>query len=539
MCITWNDSGGAGDQVEYGTSGALGSTAKAESFAAPGSLGSIYEAELTGLKPGTEYTYRVGGGGAWSEQYTFRTAMADTDPCTPFSFVVLGDGRSQDEAGAAPQWHTIMAEALDHGPSLILNTGDLVKSGDVVGQWKDYLEKTDPAQAFVPHFPSIGNHDDDKVEGEGALYNMVHQLPRNDETDTEDFYYVTVGDAIFVSLTTVNFKDDNFGLQAGWLDKVLTENPKRWKFVFFHHPPYASTDLFGLIHPPNEEGQNAAFVPIFDKHHVDVVFNGHNHFYERFKPLKGGGGGDQGKENPDGTVYVITGGAGAITFDIAGDFFDIMALICGTATGSTVCDGRHHFVKVDIDGNKASFSAIATSAQNFDTNVANIETFDTFEIVKSDPLNCEEPGTDTGDDTTDTGDDTTDTGTGDTTGSGTGDTTGGDTTGGDTTGGDTTGGDTTGDTGDTGADAPGTDATTGDDTGAAEPTTDTTGDSGAATGLPAVDDPGSSGSKNEGGRETSGCSAAATPPGSSGAGLLLLVLAALWLQRRRLLPLSR
>ena len=293
MCVTWNDPTGGGNQVQYGVSQTLTESAAATSFAAPGSLGNVFEAELTGLNPNTEYQYRVGGsGGAWSETYTFRTGPVAGGPCVPFNFVVLGDGRSQDDSGADPKWHTIMTEALEHDPAFVLNTGDLVKDGDEIGQWKDYLEKSDPMQALVPHFPSIGNHDNDKVVGEGALYNMVFQLPRNAETDTEDFYFVTYGDVIFVSLTTENYKDDNFGLQAAWLDQVLTDNPRRWKFVFFHHPPYTSYgDVFGfeLNHPPNEQNQNGALVPIFDKHHVDMVFNGHNHYYERFKPLKGMG----------------------------------------------------------------------------------------------------------------------------------------------------------------------------------------------------------------------------------------------------------
>jgi hypothetical protein len=59
----------------------------------------------------------------------------------------------------------------------------------------------------------------------------------------------------------------------------------------------------------------AQLAPIFDKYHVDMVFNGHDHEYERSKPLKAGSnpGGDPvvGTTAADGTTYVICAGAGA------------------------------------------------------------------------------------------------------------------------------------------------------------------------------------------------------------------------------------
>ena len=396
MCITWNDASGGGNQVQYGTSATLTESAMSVSFNAPAPLGTIHEVELIGLAPNTTYFYRVGGAGAgWSDTYELQTGPKAADGCVPFSFAVLGDNRSQDESGADLKWHGILAETLEKKPALVLNTGDLVKDGDQIKQWKDYLEKTDPLHASTPIFPSIGNHDDDKVQGEGALYNMVFQLPRNSKTDTEDFYFVTYGDAIFVSLTTQNFKDDAFALQAEWLDKIFTENPRTWKFVFFHHPTYSSHgDIFGFgNHPPNEQKQNAAMVPIFDKHHVDIVFNGHNHYYERFQPSKGGGGSDQAKpvgSPAEGTIYIITGGAGAFTFDDIplGDFdLSLIDLVCGNAAGSAKCDGRHHYVHVSIDENELKLDVIATAAQNFGTDVANIELIDSLTITKE-PIDC-------------------------------------------------------------------------------------------------------------------------------------------------------
>ena len=399
MCVTWNDNTDGTGSVAFGSIPTFGQSAEATVIQAPAPLGYVYEAELLDLTADTQYFFQVTSGGATSASQTFKTASLD--PCVSFKFAVLGDNRSQDSSGADVKWNSILGEAVAYNPRFVLNTGDLVKDGDEVHQWKDYLEKTDPLQAKVPILPSIGNHDDDKVQGEGALYNIIHQLPRNQQTFTEDFYFVTYGDAIFVSLTTQNYKDNAFQMQADWLDQVLTDNPRRWKFVFFHHPVYSSNKkllgLWEVNHPPNEQGQNGAFVPVFDKHHVDIVFSGHNHYYERFSPMKGGGGSDQGvlaNGYATGTTYFITGGAGAFTFDefdLFGLEIDLSKEVCGDAVGSAKCDGRHHYLMVDIAGNTLTLEAIATSAQNFDTNASNITVFDSITITKSDPIQCGAP----------------------------------------------------------------------------------------------------------------------------------------------------
>lgn len=399
IAVTWNtDSASAPTHVEYGTSTSLGQSESGTSFLGNGNLGSIHEVELTDLEPDTLYYYRVGGPGDWSDIAEFRTLAKPG--CGEIRFIALGDGRSQDTTGPAPQWPGIYAQSLDEDPQFVIDTGDLVKDGDDVTQWVNYLKASSPLLQIVPHMPSIGNHDDDNRDGDYATYNQVFQLPRNDVTETEDYYFFTAGDAIFVALSTSTFTGGTYKFQeqADWLDKILTENPRAWKFVFFHHPPYTShAELFGLEfnHKPNEVEQNAAFVPIFDKHHVDIVFTGHNHFYERFAPMYGGGASPTGNpvSSPDkGTVYIITGGAGAFTYDaidVAGIKIDPMEdIVCaGTnqAPGSQKCSGRHHYVTVTIHNGKLQGEVIATAAQNFDTSPSNIEVIDTFSITKTVP----------------------------------------------------------------------------------------------------------------------------------------------------------
>ena len=45
---------------------------------------------------------------------------------------------------------------------------------------------------------------------------------------------------------------------------------------------------------------------LYDRHHVDIVFNGHIHSYERTWPIRSG----QAAAEGEGTIYMITGGGG-------------------------------------------------------------------------------------------------------------------------------------------------------------------------------------------------------------------------------------
>src|SRR6185503_12583977 len=69
--------------------------------------------------------------------------------------------------------------------------------------------------------------------------------------------------------------------QLEWFEKELAASGSDWKIAFFHHPPYAS-GMHG-----SDEILKGQLEPLFLKYGVNVVFTGHEHFYERIKPQKG------------------------------------------------------------------------------------------------------------------------------------------------------------------------------------------------------------------------------------------------------------
>ena len=84
--------------------------------------------------------------------------------------------------------------------------------------------------------------------------------------------------------------------QADWLDATFAQTRASWKFVMLHHPIYPS-------HPWRDlPALRECFVPIFDKHHVDFVLQGHDHAYQRTYPLHGH---DRADSPAGGTIYLM------------------------------------------------------------------------------------------------------------------------------------------------------------------------------------------------------------------------------------------
>jgi hypothetical protein len=355
MTVSWNTDAAADTEVRYGTSpGSYTGSTPGTSFQATSGLGFVHEVTLTKLSPSTVYYYVAGSAaGGYTKESSFKTGPAQDQACGSFKFVFTGDNRPDPTFGGGQNWPQILGQSVGQDPEFALNGGDLVTDGDNIDGWNDFLGWTEAVASTIAFMPTIGNHDNGPGDGDTANYNQLFALPRSQGTfgsGTEDYYFFTYGNAIVVALSTEGFKGGSgaFGNQAAWLDEVLTANPRKWKFVFYHAPSYTKEVVFSVSHPPNEEGQNAALIPIFDKYHVDVVFTSHNHWYERFEPTACANKGDSGSSDPcpvgasnyaQGTVFYVSGGAGAFT---------IPAFLCGSMTGRAKCSGDHHYIVADI-----------------------------------------------------------------------------------------------------------------------------------------------------------------------------------------------
>lgn len=248
-----------------------------------------HTAVLRGLAPGTAYVYRVGDGSetGWTEPAEFTTAP---EGAQPFSFIYMGDAQN-----GLDRWGTLVHNAFRLRPdaAFYLMAGDLVNRGAERNDWDSFFHNARGIYDRRTLVPVIGNHE--CQGGKPELYLKQFALPKNGPSaaEPERAYLFQYGNALFVIL------DSNLvpSTQSAWLDEKLSQTSATWKFVTFHHPAYSSGG-----NRDNVEVR-AAWTPLFDKHHVDMVFQGHDHAYLRTYPLKAG----QRVATPrEGTVYIIS-----------------------------------------------------------------------------------------------------------------------------------------------------------------------------------------------------------------------------------------
>jgi len=400
--ISWNTTSDVGTEVQYGTQpGNLSESVTGSSEAGPGTLGWVHQVELSGLDPQTTYYYRAGDAAdGYSDEYFFTTGPTPHPDCASFRFAFIGDNRPDPIFGGGQNYENVLQEAFTHQPAFVLNGGDLVNDGDDWEDWHDFLDYTGTSSPHVPYMPALGNHDT-HGQGDDAPFNKLFALPRSEGdygSNTEDYYYFVYGNAVFVVLSTETYSDGSppFATQASYLDEVLTAHPQKWKIVFFHKPVYAyfyEIIGIGINHEPNEEGQNEAFVQVIDEHHVDVVLQSHNHWYERYGPSACANPpfNNPGSEEPCpvndpalGTIYYISGGAGAFTIPnyFCEPFFPWDPPV---PPGREACSGQHHFLMLDVEDEK-----LTIDTWSYDVFGGNSEIIDTFEIVKQ-ATDCDEP----------------------------------------------------------------------------------------------------------------------------------------------------
>jgi predicted phosphodiesterase len=178
--------------------------------------------------------------------------------------------------------------------------------------------------AGVKFYAALGNHDDT---------NQIFYEPFN--MGGQRFYtFRPKADLRFFAL------DSNYMTpeQLEWLEKELGASTSDWKMAFFHHPLY-SEGRHG-----SDLRLRQAVEPLFLKHGVDVVFVGHEHFYERLKPQ-------------NGIHYFTSGGAAKLR---RGDI-DRDAPI--HAAGF---DQGYHFMLVEIVDDELHFQVITDEGRTVD-----------------------------------------------------------------------------------------------------------------------------------------------------------------------------
>ena len=254
-----------------------------------------HRAVASDLAPDTAYVYSLGDGtpGGWTSWERVRTG-----PAIPrsFRFLYLGDPQCGLET-----WGELLSEAHRRHPesAFLLIAGDLVDRGNERTNWDHFFLRAAGVFESLPMMPCAGNHE--YLDQGPRLYRAFFDLPKNGpEGIVPDLVYSFEYGNTFVAVldsTQAVFDPESARAQAEWLDARLARTHATWKLVMFHHPVYAS-------HPTRETPVlQAAWVPIFDKHGVDLVLQGHDHAYSRTYPMRSG---ERVTSPEQGTTYVIS-----------------------------------------------------------------------------------------------------------------------------------------------------------------------------------------------------------------------------------------
>ena len=336
MVVVWRTAAPSTGAVEYGPDAGLGLSVESS---APSTEHAV---ALIGLSAGTEYQYRVlSGGVVEADGLHFRT-FPEAASAGEFRVVVVGDTGSGNQAQL-----DVAAGIRLSAPDVGIHTGDFIypRGGSDLEMDRKYFGIYAETISRSVIYPTVGNHDLD--DGGTVFFGSFH-LP-DDSPGGERYYSFEYGDALFLIL------DSNQGMGVGtaqyaWIEEQLAGSRKLWKIASLHHPLYAAWLAV--------ETNRRALDPLFARYGVDLVFQAHAHFYERFYPMRNGRAvgtaEDPDYQDPDAPIYVVSGGGGGSLAQRNPG--------ANTAYYASV----YHHVRLDFEGPRLLLSAVGRDNRVFD-----------------------------------------------------------------------------------------------------------------------------------------------------------------------------
>jgi hypothetical protein len=391
-----------------------------------------YAATIPALALGTRYHYRV----RESHRSIVEGHLTTRKPRgSAIRFVSFGDNAYGSAGQRAIAWY-----AHEMRPDFVMNTGDNVYEGGLDTEYARYffpIYNADlggprtgaPLLRSVPFYTVLGNHDVHTPDANGqpaadfdrspdalAYYTSLY-LPLtgpesppqatpviaagNGATAYARFrdcagarfprmgnYSFDYGDAHLLCLDSNVYVDPT---DPGWHDYVehdLAGTDARWKIVVYHHPAFNAGDK----HYKHQHMR--VLTPLFEQHGVDLVLSGHEHTYQRTRPLRFAPAGPgraaaRGSGNrlvpgtftvdhafdghsvtvPQGIIYVTTGAGGKELYDPGfttdpsrwlHDEDDRVAYVGRMVTN------RHSFTVIDLDAGELRLRQIDEAGHEVD-----------------------------------------------------------------------------------------------------------------------------------------------------------------------------
>jgi hypothetical protein len=261
------------------------------------------------------------------------TPTPGTDPGAG-SLVVgaAGDGAGGDQSEAAA-----VNLIASWNPNLFLYLGDVYEKGTTT-EFDNWYRPT----SFYGRFraitnPTIGNHEYQNGAAPG-YFDYWDNVPHYFSINTRGWHLISLD-------TNKAFGQTAPGTpQYQWLVDDLAANTQPCTLVYYHQP------LYNI----GQEGSSSYLAPIWSllaQHGVDLVLNGHDHTYQRWQPLDGGG-----NPSPAGVTEIIVGTGG----HALGSFVTSDSRVAASTT-------EFGALRVDLNSGGATYQFITTRGQTRDS----------------------------------------------------------------------------------------------------------------------------------------------------------------------------
>ncbi len=282
--LAWQSKTNELQYLEYWPADNPGDVTSVESPRGPYNAAIFYphEATMTGLKPDTEYVYRVGNDDrGWSEERTFTTG---TDSDT-WNFLAMADAQIGVDAKIAEQsaaWNKAVNVATGEHPdsAFLMHLGDQAEGwGAPVKQ----LEEFTAPEALQKYRLAVlkGNHE---TYAPDRHFQDTYFLPNEDGTSAN--YYFNYNNVLFIGLDGNRSSAADIEAHAKFVNDAIADHgaDADWVMVGIHQAPfsqgthYTDSDVVRL---------REQLTPKLSEAGVDLVLSGHDHIYTRSHLMNG------------------------------------------------------------------------------------------------------------------------------------------------------------------------------------------------------------------------------------------------------------
>jgi acid phosphatase type 7 len=267
----------------------------------------IHTVELNTLEPDTDYQFRLTG---YSGEFKFRTLPLSLT--RPVKFVVGGDA----------YFHLSTLRKMNRriaasDPDFVVIGGDIaytnsrkasLKERDwEVKRWRTFFKEWGAQMVtsegrMIPLMPVLGNHDIKAVALKQKSKDFLFYQQFALQEEGVPYRVLDAGDYLSLFLLDSGHSYHIAGKQTLWLKKHLSSRENiAYKMAVYHVSAYPS------VYPYQGSAARrirSNWIPLFERYHLQVAFEHHNHAYKRTHPIKGG------KIDPDGVIYMGDGSWG-------------------------------------------------------------------------------------------------------------------------------------------------------------------------------------------------------------------------------------